>query len=246
MTFNFDKEEDDIFFSNIDEYDNNFLYSNLDNRYNENMGPFDFQGSDPFLENYNNYDIDRKIEGLIADDSINKIINNNKNDFIEEATNKDILFDKTMDVTKKKDINESFLGKKRKEEPYRCDETPKVNKNKIFEIYKEEKKKTKKGRNKKNQLGGKHNKFSSDNMVRRIKVYLFAVLIRFINESIKKESEAEENNPKENSKKFLLKVNQEIIININVVKNLKLLDSELKNIFSNDVSKKVEAFGIDV
>ena len=126
--------------------------------------------------------------------------------------------------------------------------TPKTKKDKIFLIYKEAKKKVRKGRKTKFQSGGKHNKFSSDNMIRKIKVFLFSVLLRFINQSIKQESQTGEQNLKEKdySKTFLVKVKQEIILKINVEYNLKLLDSKLKNIFSNDISKKVKSLDLDI
>ena len=47
------------------------------------------------------------------------------------------------------------------------------------------------------------------------------------------------------SKDFFLKVDQEIIKDINVENNKKLLKTQLKDIFSEKVSKKVERYGLD-
>ena len=118
----------------------------------------------------------------------------------------------------------------------------------IFEIVKEFDKKISKGRNSKFKMGGKHNKFSSDNIIRKIKSNLFDAILRYINASMKEEEvEIYEKNFKKIilSKPFLLKISQEIIKNINVEVNLNLLRSTLKEIFSNDVSKKVENHGLD-
>ena len=255
MEFIFGKEYDDLFLNMND--DNNLFNLDLDleNGYSNNMDLFSFQNSTPFDEKYNQIDIfpiDNKKEVFINDDKICEI--NNNNDFINQKNKikEEILFQLTKAETIKKDLKGNFLQKKRnqlfkEEEPILNDENVKANKEKIFLIYKESKKKAKMGRNKKFEFGGKHNKFSSDNMVRKIKVFLFAALLRFINASIKQESRNEEQNPieKNYAKEFLVKVNQELIININVDYNLKLLDSKLKNIFSNDISQKVKAFGLD-
>ena len=254
MAFIFDKEYDDDFFLNMND-ENNLLNLDLDleNRYSNNMDPFNFQNSTPFDENYNQIDIfpiDNKKEDFINDDKICEINNNNDFNNQKNKLKEEILFQITKAETSKKELKGNFLQKKRlfkEEESILNEEIVKANKEKIFLIYKESKKKSKKGRNKKFQFGGKHNKFSSDNMVRKIKVYLFGVLLRFINASIKQESRNEEQNPKGKnySKEFLVKVNQELIINVNVDYNLKLLDSQLKNIFSNDISQKVKVFGLD-
>ena len=137
------------------------------------------------------------------------------------------------------------------EEPKSDEEKTKSTKSikgEIFEIVKESDKKISKGRNSKFKMGGKHNKFSSDNIIRKIKSNLFDVILRYINASMKEEEvEIYEKNSKKIilSKPFLLKISQEIIKNINVERNLNLLHSTLKEIFSNDVSKKVENHGLD-
>jgi len=159
---------------------------------------------------------------------------------------------KTMFTDPKK-----LLEKKREtkdeneEEPKSIEEKTKSTKSikgEIFEISKEIERKISKGRNSKFKMGGKHNKFSPDNIIRKIKSNLFDVLLRYINNAMEEEEvEITEKNIKKIilSKPFLLKINQEIIKNINVEINLNLLRSTLKEIFSNDVSKKVENHGLD-
>ena len=126
----------------------------------------------------------------------------------------------------------------------------KVIKGDIFEIYKEFKKGNFGRKKKSNAVNkGKHDKFSKDNIVRKIKSNLFNSILRFVNSST---IEVEIENPKKNSKKklyykpFFLKFEQEIITNINTEFNLNLLKMRLKDIFSNNTSKKVEKnFGTD-
>ena len=156
--------------------------------------------------------------------------------------------------------HKSLLNKKREkeEEEEEEDKEPKsdevkasqktVIKGEIFEISKEENKEIAKGRKKKFEKPGKHNKFSEDNIVRKIKTNMFDVLLRFINASIKgNEIEICEKKTKKiiSIKPFLLKPDQEIIRNISVEFNLELLDSKLKTIFSQDVSQKVKNHGLD-
>lgn len=118
----------------------------------------------------------------------------------------------------------------------------------IFKIEKEFKDKTgMTGRKRNNQIG-KHSKYSYDNVTRKLKTKLFEVLLLFLNSSL---VPIEIENPKKFSKKkiyskpFFLKISQDIIKDINVDMNQKLLKSKLKEIFSCEVSKKVESYGKD-
>lgn len=256
MAFFFDKEDDNPFFPFMNDEDNVFhLDLGLVNGYVDNMDIFNINSPNPLCENNNEFNIspfDKQKEDFVNDDNISEINNNNNYNGQKNISKIDILFQKTMVETNKNVSNDSFLQKKRnlkneEEESHINEETPKANIDKIFFIYKEGKKKARKGRNKKFHFGGKHTKFSTDNMIRKIKVYLFSVLLRFINESIKQESQTLEQNSKKKdySKIFLVKLDQEVIKNINVNINLQLLDSKLKNIFSKKVSKKVESFGLN-
>ena len=124
------------------------------------------------------------------------------------------------------------------------------NNNKIFYITKEYEREKIKGRKRKNNFGGngKHDKFCKDNIVRKVKTNLFEIILFFINFSI---TPIEKENKNKNSKKkiiykpFLVKIDQEIIKTINVEENLKLINSKLKDIFSNKTSKKYYHLGLD-
>jgi len=69
----------------------------------------------------------------------------------------------------------------------------------------------------------KHNKDSSDNIARKIKVYIFKVLIEYC---------------KINVSKYLLGLDYEYISNLKKDINVKMLDSSLKEILSLDTSSK--------
>ena len=120
----------------------------------------------------------------------------------------------------------------------------------IFKIFKEFKNENliQAGRKRKNEESGKHDKYSYDNVTRKIKTKLFESILTVLNGSIEK---VQIENPKKYSKKilyskdFFLKVDQEIIKDINVENNKKLLKTQLKDIFSEKVSKKVERYGLD-
>ena len=161
---------------------------------------------------------------------------------------------KTMETDPKDFINKKREKKYEKEEDKEppSDEqktgSTKVIKGSIFQIFKEMSREVAKGRKNKFKLSGKHNKFCPDNIIRRIKTNLFDALLRFVNASIKEEEIeiSEKKTQKKITKKpFLLKINQEMIKNITVQFNIDLLDKKLKIIFSQDVAKKVENYGLD-
>lgn len=165
----------------------------------------------------------------------------------ESSTQKDE--EKSKHLGKKREIENEKLEDEKEEDTKsvgKGDDKKKIIGD-IFEIYKEfNKRKTK---DKKKKERGKHDKYANDNIVRKIKSKLFNSILIFINSSM---IEVEIENPKKNSKKklftkpFFLKIEQEIIANINIDFNLNLLNSQLKDIFSYDTSKKVEKnFGSD-
>ena len=227
---------------NEDYYNNgNFLFNREDYIFGD-----DFQNLNTF--NYKTLAYEQKDE-LLTDFPFTPF-----DDFPKYKTEEAKSKLKTMDTDPKK-----YLERKREtkdeneneneEEPKSDEEKTKssnVIKGEIFRIYKEFDRKISKGRNSKFKFGGKHSKFSSDNIVRKIKSNLFDTLLRYINASIDEEEIYDQNlKNKKISKPFLLKINQEIIKNTNVELNLDLLSSTLKEIFSNNVSKKVENHGLD-
>ena len=115
----------------------------------------------------------------------------------------------------------------------------------IFKITKEMKKNI--GRKRKSS-GGKHNKFCYDNVTRKLKTKLFESILNFLNASLEKvevENTRKYSKKKLYSKPIFLKINQDIIKDINVDNNNKLLKSTIKEIFSTEVSKKMENYGLD-
>ena len=101
----------------------------------------------------------------------------------------------------------------------------------IFKITKEMKKNI--GRKRKSS-GGKHNKFCYDNVTRKLKTKLFESILNFLNASLEKvevENTRKYSKKKIYSKPIFLKINQDIIKDINVDNNNKLLKSTLKEIY---------------
>ena len=115
-------------------------------------------------------------------------------------------------------------------------------------------KKKKLGRKRKNSYQkGKHNKYSYDNMTRKLKQILINLLLIFVNNSIIKEEEIDMSIQKRkknnkwnvNSISILEKIDQNIIRDINREYNLNLLNLTLKEIFSEDISLKIKSLDID-
>ena len=105
------------------------------------------------------------------------------------------------------------------------------------------------GRKRKNSYQkGKHNKYSYDNMTRKLKQILINLLLIFVNNSIIKEEEIDMSIQKRkknnkwnlNSISILEKIDQNIIRDINREYNLNLLNLTLKEIFSEDISLKIK------
>ena len=92
-----------------------------------------------------------------------------------------------------------------------------------------------------------HTKFAFDNLVRKIKSKLFGALIIILNKSLEKDQKP---TSKEDSKEkkgevkteCFLKPDQKIILQTNIEENKKLLNSKLRDIFSEKVSTKVKNY----
>ena len=133
----------------------------------------------------------------------------------------------------------------------------KPEKEKIFEITKE--KSTKEPEEiklleKKREREGKHTKDSFDNIVRKIKSKSFGGILITLNKSLEEDDKKKEETPMKKTQKqkkgeikneCFSKVDQNIIIDINVSSNLKLLDTPLREIFSQKVSKKMKNYSKD-
>ena len=115
-----------------------------------------------------------------------------------------------------------------------------------IELEQEQEKETPKLLGKKQERA--HTKYSFDNLVRKIKSKLFASILIILNKSLKDKKEkasAKENQKQKKSEVMyncFLKLDQKIILQTNVKENLELFNKQLREIFSEDVSSKVQNF----
>lgn len=93
--------------------------------------------------------------------------------------------------------------------------------------------------------GGKHDKFSYDNMTRKFKNKFINSLISYTNSQIKPIEIENAKKKKKSVKMFLLKINQKIVKDINVITNQRLLNTKLIDLFSDDISTKMVNYGPD-
>ena len=168
--------------------------------------------------------------------------------FYHEQEKESMIFEEPIKSTKENSetnpaLSESESSKKSKKSK---------KKSKIFDISKVKKEKTKETPQflgKKRQAEN-HSKFAFDNLVRKIKSKLFGSILIILNKSLEsneKEKEMTPNDPQkvkkgEVSYECFLKPDQKIILQTNVKENLALLDSKLRDIFSENVSTKVKNF----
>jgi len=99
---------------------------------------------------------------------------------------------------------------------------------------------------------GDHDKYSYDNMTKKLKQLLMNSFLNFVNANIiEEEREASTQKRKKDSKwkvnltPCLVKIDQNIIGNIKVEYNLNLLNLTLKEIFSQDITSKIKKFNKD-
>ena len=100
------------------------------------------------------------------------------------------------------------------------------------------------GRKRKDSLTeGKHNKFSHDNMNRKIKSILLNIVYLFINSKI---NEIYKNEPDyDEEKDKLKKIGQKQIVDSNIEFNQKFLNETLQNIFSVNISHKYKKYSLE-
>ena len=100
------------------------------------------------------------------------------------------------------------------------------------------------GRKRKDSLTeGKHNKFSHDNLIRKIKSIILHNLNIFINSTIHEIYKNEPNYDMEKDK--LMKIKQEQIVKSNIEFNKNFLEETLEQIFSVDISSKFKKYNPD-
>ena len=189
------------------------------------------------------------------------MINSDLNDLNEEYNFQSYSFKIPFDDENKPDYNmdnekinnkienENDNGNEDKEIKAECIKTEQSSHQKkeevILDIFKDkEKEKMKKcllGRKKKDSNEpGKHNKFSEDNIIKKIKSNLLLILLKFINIEIDKIYKG--NIGHGIFQKHLLKINQnQVIISKN---NKQFLTKTLKDIFSDDISTKYSFFSV--
>lgn len=171
--------------------------------------------------------------------------------FEEEKTNKTKINSESNGPTEKTSANseegEANKGQKNTK-IFSITKIPKVKPTQIIE--QETEKETPKFLGKKHQSEN-HTKFAFDNLVRKIKSKLFASLIIILNKSLEEKKEEETKTSfKENQKvkkgevkyECFLKPDQKIILQTNVKENLDLLNKQLREILSEDVSAKVQNY----
>lgn len=100
------------------------------------------------------------------------------------------------------------------------------------------------GRKRKDSLTeGKHNKYSPDNLNRKIKGMVLNTLYHFTNSKIKK---ILKNEPDFDKKKDQLKKNEQSqIVNSNITFNKNFLNKTLEDIFSENISNKYKHYDLD-
>ena len=215
----------------------------------------------PFLDPLDN-SIENQPENLIVDPFEEKpdynAPLNEKNNSSAHKTDNQLCQKKTSDksnnnsnhLSNEKDIKLDLNESNEKDKYFSINEKPKESINHKtqkgpFNIIK----KIKLGRKTRNSCQkGKHNKYSYDNMTRKLKQILINLILNFVNNSIIKEEEIDmsiqkrkkRNKWEVNSIHILKKINQDIIKNINREYNLKLLYSKLKEILSENITGKIK------
>ena len=182
------------------------------NYYNDDEHEFDF-GPNYLLFTPNNYE-----SGLNNFEQNNYMQENEKIlnlcDIHNSPKNEDFI------IEEEKTKPTKYLGKKRSDEKINISENLDISQENLNFTQNEFKPNFKRGRKRKeDNIKGAHNKFSQDNIMRKIKSFFLNSCFELINKSIK------------NKQIQLLKLNSEIGENLKRDYNLKLLDTTLKNLF---------------
>ena len=137
-------------------------------------------------------------------------------------------------------IEDNILNKNKDNDIYKAKlkTTKSTKSSQIFEITNEPKT-IKKGPKPKGSIGGKHNKFSKDNLIRKIKSKLMDAIRSYINSLL--ETYYLQNEIK--SVVLLQKVDQKYIRDTSINFNKKLINLKIKDIFSDVISLKYKALG---
>lgn len=90
-----------------------------------------------------------------------------------------------------------------------------------------------------------HDKYSTDNLLRKLKTKLFEAVLNKINNALDSTLKNEKQSNKYSKGYVLLKLNQEVISAVAKTKNRYLFNSKLKDIFSEKITKKVISYEND-
>lgn len=247
----YEKDEDSNVISIYSESDNNSILDcgNIRKNYNENKEQLKFSITNnkkkcnqiPFKQKVINNQTNQKnsLKNNIYEKNDNIMEKRNAPDKynlekIKELIKRNIELDKYNEIIKNivydKNIenaenNLELIKKKRKrpsEEEFEmilCNLKNKIGKGK------------RRGRERKNYNNIEyHNKYSSDNMMKKVKGSLIGYCLSFINRMLDKY--------KEGKKDVLLRLDYKIIDTINIEKDLNILNMPLKDLFSNKISPK--------
>lgn len=223
-----------------------FYDESKDNQsFNDNINPFCYNSDNcgAFSEDlFNDFQKDNESYNPFAE-----ILNENINLEPEEGTLEDAVDRYSQNNSTSTNTSSSTQKKSEKEKKsVQIFSITKEPKGKI-EIKEQEEEKPK------NELLGKkrqnenHTKFAFDNLVRKIKSKLFGALLIILNKSLEKDPKP---NSKQDSKEkkgevkteCFLKIDQKITLQTNVEENKKLLESKLRDIFSEKVSTKAKNY----
>jgi hypothetical protein len=137
-------------------------------------------------------------------------------------------------------IEDNILNKNEDNDKYKVKlKTTKSTKSSPFFEFIKEPKTIKRGPKPKGSIGGKHNKFSKDNLIRKIKSKLMTAILSYINSLLEKYYLQNEIK----SVVLLQKVDQKYIKDTRINFNIKLFNLKIKDIFSDRISLKYKALG---
>ena len=249
-------------FSSLDAFHNNFGSSKiLDNSYDNEENSFCQQMFEKDSALFSNGDIQQLMEDELdgtkfgQDNGLSNLIEekeseDEKHNISEENTSQNSKTNTENTLTD--NSSNSSNSKTTKEIIFTITKDAKIKKIPIvpqepeIELEQEQEKETPKLLGKKQERT--HTKYSFDNLVRKIKSKLFASILIILNKSLKDKKEkasAKENQKQKKSEVMyncFLKLDQKIILQTNVKENLELFNKQLREIFSEDVSSKVQNF----
>jgi len=192
------------------------------------------------MEPYLGCDLDF-IDNLFINISENKKSKKNNINLIEDRQNFGFNYNKPQDN------NNLLIGLSTKTNVNKKNNKGQINQIKIDEIYqiknenKENKEKKLLGRKKREDLGsGEHNKFSGDNLIRKVKYLVLDNAFKFINEKIKKIYNGNIGNGIFVKKLFT--INHRQISEATIQFNKDFLNKTLGEIFSEDISSRYTTY----